>query len=121
MPEELYKYFKYEIALGQAVPMPKPPINYFPNKQYSVQQFLHALCKEHVGSLGKRGGIWEFGEDAPKDAKLSSRSDVTQIFDFAEKMGIIEPESDAASATGDVFVPYRLSQAYQEKFDKFAV
>lgn len=120
MAEETYKHFKYEIALGEPFPMPKPPVNYYQNEQYSVQQFLRALCKLNVGSLGKRGGKWAFGEDAPLDAKLSSRPDITQIFDFAEKMGIIEPESEQSAAGEETFVPYKLSQAYWEKFDKFA-
>jgi len=124
MQAETFKHFKYEIALGVAIPMPKPELNYYPKKQYSVQQFLHALCKEHVGSLGKRGGKWEFGPDAPHEARLSSREDITQVFDFAEKMGIIEPETTPPSQpdeNGEVFIPYRLSKAYWSRFDSFAL
>jgi len=121
MPEETYKHFKYEIALGEPFPMPKPPINYYPNMQYSVQQFLHTLCKKHVGSLGKRGGKWEFGEDAPKDARLGNRPDIIQIFDYAEKMGVIVPDSGADTASPESFIPYKLADAYQTKFDKFVL
>ena len=116
MAEETFKHFRYEIALGAPIPIPKPKIDYYSGQQYSLQQFLHTLCKENIGSLGKREGKWSFGEDAPKRAALHSRADITQLFDFAEQMGIIEPDSSAA---GD-FIPYKLSEKYWEKFDKFS-
>ncbi len=115
MSDETYKHFRYEIALGAVIPVPKPKVNYYSGQQYSLQQFLFTLCKENIGSLGKRNGKWTFGEDAPKDAALHSRSDLTQLFDFAEKMGIIE-----ADAPNNDFTPYKLSQTYWGKFDKFA-
>lgn len=120
---ETFKHFKYEIALGAEIPMPKPAINYYPHDQYTVQQYLHTLCKLHVGSLGKRGGKWAFGDDAPDDARLSSRPEIISVFDFAEKMGIIEPapsEGGPAADDPEAFIPYKLSQKYWDSFDKFA-
>lgn len=120
MNVETFKYFKYEIALNQPIPMPKPPIDYYVNDQYTVQQFLRILCKVHVGSLGKKDNKWCFGEDAPHDAKLGSRPDITQMFDFAEKLGIIV-QSQAEGESGEgAFIPYKLSDAYWDKFDKYA-
>ncbi len=123
MDVETFKHFKYEMALGAAIPMPEPKIDYYPHSQFSVQQFLHTLCKENVGSLGKRGGKWEFGEDAA-GVRLSPRTDITQLLDYAEELGIIGPSSpDGAPADQgpDVFIPYQLSKAYWDKFDKFQV
>jgi hypothetical protein len=120
---EAFKCFKYEIALGIAIEMPKPPIDYYPNKQFTIQQFLYTLCKEHIGSLGKKDGKWEFGEDASDRARLSSRSDITEIFDYAQKLGFIEeiPADQEPKERGEgVFVPYQLSKSSWEKFDKFA-
>lgn len=120
---ETYQSFKYEIVLGEPLEMPKPPIDYYKSKQYTVQQFLHSLCKEHIGSLGKKDGRWVFGPDAPSTAKLGPRSDITQLFDYSEKMGIIKPAapedvSDELKAEG--VTAYKLSQSYMTKFDKFA-
>lgn len=130
MVTETYRHFKYEIALGAEIPMPKPPIDYYEKEQFSVQQYLHTLCKVHVGSLGKIEGKWAFGPDAPKSAKLGSRPDITQIFDYAEKMGIIEaaPGENLPPAEGEEapsegagpFTPYKLSQGYWTAFDRFA-
>ncbi len=120
MYTETYKHFKYEIALDQAIPMPKPALDYFTNYQYSVQQYLYALCKMHVGSLGKKEGKWSFGEDAPPTVKLASRPEIVQIFEFAEKMGVIEPASSESPAGEGQFIPYKLTQAYWDKFDKYA-
>ena len=119
---ETFKHFKYEIALGKAIPMPKPTIDYYPNYQYSVQLFLHALCKTHVGSLGKIEGKWSFGENAPKEVRLSARFDIIQIFDYAEKMGIIEPKPSDSGLDREeaAFIPYQLSKAYWDRFDKYA-
>ncbi len=119
MSQETLKHFRYEIALGVAIPMPKPVINYYPHNQYSVQQYLHTLCKEHAGSLGKRDGKWAFGEDASSDVKLFNYPEVLQIFDFAEQMGVIDPQSPGEPAEG-AFVTYKLSEKYQERFNKFA-
>ena len=122
MDLETFKHFKYEIALGAAVPMPEPRIDYYPHSQFSVQQFLHTVCKAHIGSLGKRDGQWVFGEDAPAGARLSSRPDITQLLDYAENMGIIEPKpADGTSGSPEpgAFVAYQLSRSYWEKFDKF--
>ena len=119
MSSDTFKHFKYELALGNAIPMPKPPIDYYPHDQFTVQQFLVALCKTNVGSLGKRGGKWEFGEDAPSTARLSSRPDITEIFDFAEKLGIIEQQSGDAEGASGAFIPYKLSEAYWDKFEKY--
>jgi len=118
MDKAALKLFRYELALGKEVPVPKPQVDYHSNSQYCIQQFLHALCKEHVGSLGKRNGKWEFGPDAPASVKLSSRPDIKEQFDFAEELGIIVPAEGGENAEG--FTPYQLSKASWEKFDKFA-
>jgi hypothetical protein len=123
MDVETFKYFKYEIALGSIIPMPPPPIDYYTSKQFSFQQFLHTLCKEHIGALGKKDGSWSFGPDASDRARLGSRSDITELFDFAAEIGIIEeipPDQEPNERGEGVFVPYQLSKAYWEKFDKFA-
>ncbi len=122
MDIETFKHFKYEIALGSPIPMPEPRIDYYPHSQFSVQQFLHALCKAHIGSLGKRGGRWAFGDDAPPGVRLSSRSDITQLLDYAEELGIIEPKpADGAVEVTDTgaFVTYQLSKSYWDKLDRF--
>lgn len=123
MSIETFKHFKYEIALGVPFPMPKPVMNFFPNNQYSVQQYLHTLCKEHVGSLGKRNGAWEFGPDVPEDVRLSTRPDIIEVFDFAERMGIIEPKppDQPSDMSGeDAFIVYQISKLYWNSFDRFA-
>jgi hypothetical protein len=123
MDAKTTKYLKYEIALGSDIPMPAPPIDYYTSKQFSLQQFLHTLCKAHIGSLGKKDGAWMFGPDASERARLSSRSDITELFDFAAEVGIIEeipPDQEPKERGEGVFVPYQLSKAYWEKFDKFA-
>jgi len=118
MAIETIQHFRYEIALGSPIPFPEPKLDYYPHDQFCVQQFLRALCKEKVGSLGKQGGKWAFGPDAPASVKLSSRPDIRQVFDFAEQLGIIVP--DSASGDGaEGFVPYKLAESYWEKFDKF--
>lgn len=122
MTKEILRYFKYEIALGAAIPMPKQKIDVHPNDQNSVQQFLHALCKAHIGSLGKKDGSWAFGGELAHKAKLSSRPDIVEIFDTVEELGIIEkatPENVVVKDEDTSFVPYQLSQAFWEKFDKF--
>jgi len=124
MDAETFKHFKYEMALGAAIPMPEPKIDYFPHSQFSVQQFLHTLCKANVGALGKRAGVWSFGEGAPEGVRLSSRLDIVQILDFAEKLGIIEAVSaggDSGDQQSDVFTAYKLTEKYWEKFDKFVI
>jgi hypothetical protein len=117
-----YKYFKYEMALGTALPMPAPKLDTFPESQYSVQQFLHMVCKEHVGALGKREGKWCFGDEVEPKVNLGSRSDITLILDFAEQLGVIvrKPSDDGGPSGEGGFTPYQLSQAYWERFDKFA-
>lgn len=110
-----YKYFKYEITLGAPMPMPQPKIDWYPHNQHSIQQFLYTLCKEHIGALGKKDSQWVAGDEEYQNLKLSSRSDITQIFDFAEEMGIIEP----GDAAGD-FTAYKLSKTYWAKFDEHA-
>jgi len=123
METETFQHFRYEVVLGEPVELPKPKINYYQHNQYSVQQYLHTLAKLHVGSLGKRESKWVFGPDAPPDARLTSRPDITQLFDYAERMGILEPAAPAdvtvENLPGD-FTPYKLSVTYWEKFDKFA-
>jgi len=118
-----FKSFKYELALGAAIEMPKPKMDFFPNEQYSVQQYLYTLCKVNIGSLGKRGSKWAFaGPDAEK-VKLSTRPDVTEIFDYAEQLKIIIPKPDqtpSAEEGQEPFVVYQLSEPYWERFDKFA-
>ena len=111
-----YKYFKYELALGTALPMPSPKLDVFPESQYSVQQFLHAVCKENEGSLGKKEGKWCFGDEVQPKVNLSPRTDITQILDFSEQLGVIEP----GTPTEGGFTPYKLSQKYWDKFDKYA-
>ena len=110
-----FKYFKYEITLGATMEMPQPKIDWYPHNQHSIQQFLYTLCKEHVGALGKKDGKWTPGDEEYAELKLGSRADITQMFDFAEQMGIIAP----ADAVGD-FTPYKLSDAYWTKFDDHA-
>ena len=122
MADETLKHFRYEIALGAAIPMPKPPLDYYPQAQYSVQQFLLMLCKEQIGALGKKGKTWSFGPEAPDSVRLSSRPDIMELLDYAEEIRIIEPKPGAEAGSGDegAFVPYQLSQAYWDKFGKFA-
>jgi len=113
-----FKSFKYEIALGNEVPLPEPKLDRFPHDQYSLQQFLRAACKEHVGALGKTGTKWYLINEKEEPVSLSKRADISLLLDFAVQMGIIEPKT--ADAGSDVFVPYQLSQAFWEKFDKFS-
>jgi len=117
MSIEEYRHFKYEMALGSDIPMPEPKIGYYPHDQFTLQQYLLTLCKQHIGSLGKSNGKWRFGDDAPPNVRLSSRPDIVQLFDFAEKLGIIVPAEGGESAD---FQPYQLSKAYWEKFDKYS-
>ena len=124
MSKELVKYFKYEIALDSAISMPKPKIDIYANDQDNVQQFLHALCKTHIGSLGKNEGSWEFGGELAHKVRLSSRPDIVDIFDIVEELGIIEKASADNITVKDereAFIPYQLSQGYWTKFDKFAL
>lgn len=120
MESMTFKYFKYEIALGTTVPMPQPKIEVFPHDQFSVQQYLHTLCKAHVGSFGKRNGEWDFADDVRGDVKLYTRPDIIQILDFSEKLGIIEQAPAEGAAGGGDFVPYKLSKAYWTRFDSHA-
>ncbi|MBN1211208.1 MAG: hypothetical protein JXA92_01405 [candidate division Zixibacteria bacterium] len=124
MTKEIQRYFKYELALGAAIPMPKQKIDVYPNDQDSVQQFLHALCKAHIGSLGKRDGSWAFGGELAHKVKLSSRPDIVEIFETVEELGIIEkaaPDQVVVKDEDASFIPYQLSKSYWEKFDKFAL
>ena len=122
MSTETLKHFKYEITLGAKFPMPKPPIDFYPNEQYSVQQYLRMLCKEKVGSLGKRDGKWEFGGEVPDGVRITSRPDIMQIFDFAVELKIIEPKPPEGTDPNQagVFIPYQLSKPYWNRFDSFA-
>ena len=108
--------FRYEIALGAPFPIPEPKLDYYPHSQDNLQQFLHALCKKNIGSLGKKDGKWSFGEDCPDSVKLGSRQDLKQLFDFAEELNIIVAKPDAG---GEGFIPYQLSESHWSKFDKF--
>jgi len=118
-----FKSFKYELALGATIEMPKPKLDFFPNEQYSVQQYLYTLCKANIGSLGKKGSKWALaGPDSDK-VKLGTRADVTEIFDFAEQLKIIIPKPDQTPEAGEgeePFVVYQLSEPYWDRFDKFA-
>jgi hypothetical protein len=121
MDRETLMYFKYEFALGRGIPMPKPKLDVFPHSQHTVQQFLHEVCKENVGALGKRNGEWEFGGEAGEEVHLRTRPEIIQILDVAEELGIIEPKSGEASQEGEGgFIPYQLSEMYWNKFDEFA-
>jgi len=121
MVDATFKYFKYEIVLDNAIPMPKPEIEFFPHNQYSVQQYLHTLCKVHIGALGKRDGKWEFGEGPYDKVPLGPRPDVTQVFDYAAELKIIVPVEGVENADQPgTFIPYQLSKAYWTKFDKYA-
>lgn len=120
MADATFKYFKYEIVLDNPIPMPKPEIEFYPHHQYSVQQYLYTLCKLHPGSLGKRDGKWEFGEGPYEKVPLGPRPDVTQIFDYAQELGIIVPAEGAATDQPGTFIPYQLSKAYWTRFDKYA-
>jgi hypothetical protein len=118
-----FKSFKYELALGAAIEMPKPKLDFFPNEQYSVQQYLHTLCKANIGSLGKKGAKWAFAGPDSEKVKLSTRPDVTEIFDYAEQLKIIVPKPDqspSAEEGEEPLVVYQLSEAYWDRFDKFA-
>ena len=119
MEKEFVKYLKYEIALNQPIPMPKPQMDWYPHSQFSLQQFLYMVCKENIGALGKKDGKWVPGEEEYKNIKLSSRSDVTDLFDVAEHLGIIVPKPDSPQGEG-VFIPYQLSEAYWDKFNDHA-
>ena len=122
MDTKTLKYLKYEIALNSPIPMPQPEIDYFKGKQHSVQQFLYMLCKKNVGSLGKKDGRWEFGDEAHGKGKASSRPDITEFFDAFVELGIIvpkPPDGTAADADG-VFIPYELTESYAERFAKLA-
>ncbi len=118
-----FKSFKYELALGAVIEMPKPKLDFFPNEQYSVQQYLHTLCKVNIGSLGKRGSKWAFAGPDSEKVKLGTRIDVTVMFDFAEQLKIIVPKPDQAPQADEgeePFVVYQLSEPYWDRFDKFA-
>lgn len=118
-----FKSFKYELALGAAIEMPKPKLDFFPNEQYSVQQYLHTLCKANIGSLGKKGSKWSFAGPDSEKVKLSTRADVTEIFDYAEQLKIIVPKPDQpppGEGEDQPFVVYQLSEPYWDRFDKFA-
>ena len=122
MAKETFRYFKYEIALGSPIPVPKPKLDVYPDYQNSVQQFLHRTCKQKVGTLGKRDGKWDFGGELFGKARLSSRRDITELLDYAVELGILEPapaESSASDTGGGEFVAYQLSKAYWDRFDKF--
>jgi len=121
MDTKTLKYLRYEIALGSAIPMPPPEIDYFKGKQHSLQQYLFILCKKNVGCLGKKDGRWEFGDEAHGRAKASSRPDIAELFDAVAELGIIvpkPPDGTAADAEG-ILIPYGLSDSYAEKFDSF--
>ena len=123
MDVETFRHFKYEIALGAPIPMPKNKIEYFPHNQFTVQQYLHTLCKVNIGALGKKDGRWYFPGEEGQAARLHSRPDILEIFDAAEKMGILEPkppEEEPQVSAEEGFAPYRLSKSYWEKFDKYA-
>lgn len=110
------------MALGNAIPMPEPKIDFFPNRQYSFQQYLHTLCKENVGALGKQGGKWVFGAKFEPTVRPSSRPDFTELLDFAEQLGVLvpAPSEDTQTVGEEPFVAYQLSEAYRNRFDKFA-
>lgn len=117
------KYFEYELTLGAEIPMPKPKINFLTGYQYSVQQFLFGLCKEHIGSLGKVEGKWEIRGDNREVIRLGPRPELVQIFDWTEELHIIEvvpEEAIPAEAKEAGFTPYRLTKDYWARFDKFA-
>ncbi len=121
MTQETYQHFRYEIALGAVIPMPRPKLEYFPMKQYSFQQFLHTICKTQLGSLGKKGDRWELGPDAPPEAALNSRPDITVLLDYSEKIGILIPSLNGQTfiKEDDIYTVYQLSPSYWERFDKF--
>ncbi len=117
------KYFEYELTLGAEIPMPKPKVNFLTGHQYSVQQYLLALCKEHVGSLGKVEGKWEIRGDERAAIRLGPRPDLVQIFSWTEDLKIIEPvpDEEVPDEVKEVgFTPYRLTKGYWTSFDKFA-
>lgn len=122
MVDTTFKYFKYEIVLDNPIPMPKPEIEFFQHHQYSVQQYLHTLCKVHIGVLGKKDGKWEFGgDDSTPTVPLGPRPDIIQIFDHAEQLGIIAPVEGVENADQPgTFIPYQLTKAFWTRFDKYA-
>ena len=115
MSVETYSHFRYEIALGAEYPMPKPLIDYYDQEQFTLQQYLHTLCKANIGALGKRGKEWSFGDDAPESVKMYKYPEFVELLNYAERMGLIVP----ADPQGE-FTPYKLSESYWEKFDSFA-
>lgn len=117
------KYFEYEMTLGAEIPMPKPKINFLTGYQYSVQQYLFALCKTHIGSLGVKEGKWEIRGEGREVIGLGPRPELCQIFDWSKELSIIETVPDEeipAEAKEDGFAPYRLTKEYWARFDKFA-
>jgi hypothetical protein len=122
MEVESLKYFKYEIAVGAAVPVPKPKSDAYPNNQNSVQEFLYTLCKENIGALGKVEKEWVFNEAVVGEkVRLDNRPDLRRIFDFAEELKMIEPAPDqSGEGWPEGFCAYKLSDTYWTKFDKFA-
>lgn len=112
------KFFKYEIALGSAMPMPKPALDLFPYEQNSVQQFLYTVGKKQVGALFMKERKWHLKEEGKDEFLLSKRPDISEILDYATELGILV----AAETTDSPETPvtYKLSERYWDKFNKYA-
>lgn len=109
------KFFKYEIALGSSMPMPKPALDLFQYEQNSVQQFLYTVGKKHVGALFKKEGKWYLKEEGKDEFLLAKRPDICEILDYATELGILSPQGEGSEST-----PFKLSERYWEKFDQYA-
>ena len=93
------KFFKYEIALGSAMPMPKPALDLFQYEQNSVQQFLYTVGKKHVGALTKKGGKWHLKEEGKEEFLLTKRPDICEILDYAAELGILTAQGEGGEET----------------------
>lgn len=111
------KFFKYEIALGSAMPMPKPPLELFPYEQNSVQQFLYTVGKKQIGALYKEDRKWHLKEEGKEPYLLTKRPDICEILDFAAELNILIA---APADNPDAPVAYKLSDRYWTKFDQYA-
>jgi hypothetical protein len=112
------KFFKYEIALGSAMPMPKPALDLFPYEQNSVQQFLYTVGKKQIGALYKQDGKWHLREEGKDSYLLTKRPDICEILDYAAELSIIVA-SDSPEPPGTP-VSFKLSERYWTKFDQYA-
>jgi len=112
------KFFKYEIALGSAMPMPKPALDLFQYEQNSVQQFLYTVGKKQVGALFKKDRKWHLKEEGKDEYLLSKRPDICEMLDYAAELGILIPTETSDSP--ETPITFKLSDRYWSKFDQYA-